>query len=242
MSWVAAGVASASVVSSIDGAQQAKKTAKKQQQAADAANGPLRESREGAAKRLEELAQKLESGQPISDAERNVIDRAAKVTDKQLQQITQDATQQSLEAQAGTGFLKSGRMANQVRKIQIEGSLDRQKVAVAREQQLQNLIERRRQMALQANTALLNMGVPGAQQIPQGLPGASIAGAGLSSLAGSLFQSNAQQNQAQQNQAMLNQPQQPQAVTRGVQRDPGVSGVSAQSGGIVNSQYVPQTP
>ena len=194
----------------------------------DQPNGAAQlEMREDAAKRLEGMVQKLESDTPLSGAERALIDRTTKVADQQIQKATQDATQQALQAQAGTGFLKSERAADQVRKIQLEGSLGRQGLQVAREQQIQNLIERRKEQAFRANAGLLGLSVGAAPQGASGLPLGSVLASGLSGVPGMISQQNQQANQNQQNQALL------AALRTNGSSGGQTSNVAQQSGGVL---------
>lgn len=208
MSWVAVGVAVVGAASSAKGSRDQAKAAKKANRAGSTAR--QRELRDSAADQLDALATKMLNGEPISQAERNTIDRATSVADQQIQRASIQGMQQALQFQAGTGFLKGGRTADQIRKLSLEGSLDRQQVQVAREQQLQNLIENRRNQAISILKGQAGI-QPDAQQAT-GLPTASLVGSGLTGLSGSLFQMNAANNQASQNAALLKAQQDPNAT------------------------------
>lgn len=126
------------------------------------------ERRDRVAGQLEALLQKLLNNDPVSAAERSTLDRATKIADQQIQKATKDSIAQSLQAQAGTGFLKGERTQDQIRKLTMEGSLGRQQIAVAREQQIQNMVDRNKQFALQAGGLITGTGIPQFQQFQFG--------------------------------------------------------------------------
>lgn len=227
MSGVAVGIAVVGTAASIHGSREAAKSAKDAQQDANTQTQGQRDLRDRAANKLEELANKLLNGDPVSQAERNTINRATQVADKQIQRASRESIQQALQFQAGTGFLKGGRTADQIRKLSLEGSLDRQQVQVAREQQLQNLIESRRGQAI--SILQRQAGIqPVQQNIPQGLPTSSLIGQGLTGLSGALFQQNAANAQARAN-AQFSQAQQDPNATN-------IAMVNASQGFIAGQQ------
>lgn len=165
------------------------------------------ERRDRVSGQLEALLRKLLNNEPVSDAERNTLNRATKIADQQIQKATKDSIAQSLQAQAGTGFLKGERTADQIRKLTMEGSLGRQQIAVAREQQIQNMVDRNKQFALQTAGLVTGTGIPQFQQFQMGPSArdqrnAALAQAGVAGV--NLFgQMNAQQpQQMQQGQPM----------------------------------------
>jgi len=187
MSYVAVGVAVAGIATSAISARKAAKSSKKQTSFQNQLLLQEFERRERIAKRIEEIAEKILREEPLSAKEQSLISATAKVADTQLQRIQKEAISSGLEAQAGTGFLKSGRMADQVRKIVLEGAEGRSKIALGREQAIVEGINRNRQQALQA------LGVAGGfQNVPQlqtpvGNPLAGL-GAGLTAIGGAGIQ------------------------------------------------------
>lgn len=189
MSWVAAGIATASVVAGVESGRQAKKGAKKQaRRLAPLAKtqAEIAERNNKIAERLEQLAEKMLAGEGLSAAEQNLFKRVGEVTDKALQRSTREATEQAIAFQAGTGFLKSGRTADQIRKLQLEGSEQRDRASIERERTQLQLIEQRRAQAFSL------LGAAGGQAIPQfqtgliGLPSESLNAAQLAGLSGTL--------------------------------------------------------
>ena len=150
MSWWAVGVAAAGVISSVAGSEKAGKASKKQTKFQNAIMMKQMERRNRIADQLESVANKLLNEQPISAREQSLIAASAKVADQTLQRIQKESIQSGLEAQAGTGFLKSDRMSDQVRKLVLEGAEGRSRIALGREQAVTDAIARNRQQALQA--------------------------------------------------------------------------------------------
>ncbi len=184
---------------------------------------------------LESLLQKLLNNDPVSPAERNTLNKATKIADQQIQKATKDSVAQTLQAQAGTGFLKGGRTADQIRKLSIEGSLGRQQIAVAREQQLQNMVDRNKQFALQTAGLVTGTGIPQFQQFQMGPSArdqrnAALAQAGVAGM--NLYgQMNAQQPQQQQ---QLGQPMESSVMMTAPQESP----FSGGGGSSINSNVM----
>jgi hypothetical protein len=149
------------------------------------------------ADRLEQVANKLLNEEPISERERAFISQASNVADQQLKRIQKEAIESGLEAQAGTGFLKSGRMADQVRKLVLEGAERRSQIQLGREQAIQNALLRNRQQALQALQSAGSINASGQLQQGVGNPLAPI-GAGLTSIGGSFIQGGLQKQANQE--------------------------------------------
>lgn len=188
MVWVAAGVASAGIVSSVIASDKAAKTSKKQTKFQNQIILEQLARKNRIADQLEAIAQKLLSEQPLTSREQSFIAASAKIADQQLQRIQKESIESGLEAQAGTGFLKSGRMADQVRRLVLEGAEGRSKVALTREQATISAIQQNRAQALQALSAAGGFS-GGAPQFatPVGNPLAAF-GAGLTAIGGAGLQ------------------------------------------------------
>lgn len=190
MSYAAIATVVVGAVASGVGSSRAAKAAKK-------ASKPLRgiqirtgEQRLRIASRLEELATKLLNDQPVSAAERSTIELARTAASQQIEKQRQITQENVLGAQAATGFLKSGRTARQLRRLNVEASEAQSRVALQQQQALVGATERKRLQAIQAlGTAL---GAPGTQfqQFQQGLQPASILGTGLTQVGGALLARN----------------------------------------------------
>lgn len=181
MSYVAVGVAVAGIASSAVGARKSAKESKKAAKKSGFFEVEQAKRRDLIARQLESIANKLLNEQPVSPREQALIAATAKVADTQLQKIQKESIESGLEAQAGTGFLKSGRMSDQVRRLTLEGAEGRSRIAIGREQAINDAIARNRSQALQA------LGMAGGfQTVPQfqqpvGNPLAAF-GAGLTSI------------------------------------------------------------
>lgn len=184
MSYVAAGIAVGGIAASTIGAKKSAASSKKQTKFQNQLLLEQFKRRNRIADQLEAIANKLLSEQPLSSREQSLITATAKVADTQLQRIQKEAIESGLESQAGTGFLKSGRMSDQVRKIVLEGAEGRSRIALGREQAIVEGINKNRQQALNALQAAGGF-VPQAPQLqtPVGNPLAAF-GTGLTQIGG----------------------------------------------------------
>ena len=189
MVWAAAGVASAALVTGVHSSMEGKKGAKKQARKM----APMHQLQMQTAQRnnqianrLDELATKMLEGAPISPAEENLFKRVQELTDKQIRKSTQQSMEDSMAAQAGTGFLKSGRSADQIRKLSLEGAAQRDAGAIERERTQLQMIEQRRQLALQTLAQAGGGAMPQFNTGLMGLPSETLNAAGLSAASGTL--------------------------------------------------------
>jgi hypothetical protein len=132
---------------------------------------------------LEMLANKMLNDEPLNPNEMNLLNAARQMADKQIQTATQESIEQALGAQAGMGFLKSGRAADQIRKLSLEGATARQQVALSREQAIQQGIERQKQQAMGLLGAAGQMNVSNIN-LPQMASRGSLMGSALMQLGG----------------------------------------------------------
>lgn len=187
MSWVAVGVTAVGAVTSAVGSAQSAKGAKR----AGEALAPQRqlemqtmEHRLTIAQRLEDLAEKMLADEPINPEERALFDRAQKVATQQIERSGKEAQEQVLGALAGTGFLKSGRAADQIQKLAIEQSFAKDQISLQREQANFQFAQQKQQQAFSLLTAAGNIQTPQFDPNLQPLQAATIRGAGLTQLGG----------------------------------------------------------
>lgn len=197
------------------GSAEAKRAAERQATEAGNLGAVQRNLRDRAADTLDNIAQNILSGAPISPAETRIIDMAQKVATQEIERQRKITQENVLEAQAGAGFLTSGRTARQLRKLNVEAGESQQRIALAREQAIQQTIERKQATAIDILKANLGINVGPSPLVPQGLPTASLIGTGLTQIGGALFQQQAQQQSLQQQQAFLQSLQTQQGGTGG---------------------------
>ena len=189
---IGVGVAAIGVGTSAIGARNAAKDSKKSSNIQNQALVEQMRRRERIANQLEAVANKILNEEPISPREQALISAASNVADQQLKRIQKESIASSLEAQAGTGFLSSKRMSDQVRRLVLEGAEGRSRIAVGREQAINDAILRNRQQALQALQSAGGFNTAPQFSQPVGNPLAGL-GAGLTSLGGAGIQFGSQQ-------------------------------------------------
>jgi len=203
MSWAAIIVGVVGAGAGVVGAREQARGVRRAGQEAQALSLTQINLRDRAADTLDNLAQNILSGKAITQDERRVINMAQQVASGQIERARQTAQKNVLAAQAATGFLKGGRTARQLRRLNIEAGESQQRIALAREQAIQQAVERRQQTAIGALQANLGLQPQLPPQVSQGLPSASILGAGLTGISGALFQGSAQQQAQQQQQQFI---------------------------------------
>lgn len=187
MSWVAAGVAVAGIVVGEVGRRKAAKDAKKERRGFVGLQLEQATRRNRVAGQLEELANKLLSDTPLSPQERNVLDQAQQVANTQINRQTEEAKRNALAEQAASGFLKSGRNARQIRRLNIESAEARGRISLSREQAIQQIVEGRRQQAMTALSAAGGIGLPQFQQFPTSQNSQQAVGGALTQLGGAFL-------------------------------------------------------
>lgn len=184
--WVAGISAVASIAGSAMSSRAASKGANRSR-AASAAMARLEldqgERQARIADQLEAMANKMLSGESLSPQDLSMINAAQTLASKQIATATKEGINEALGAQAGTGFLKSGRAAGQIRKLSLEGIDARSRLALQREQFIQQTIEGRRNQAISLLQGAGGMSIT-PTNIPQLASSGSLQGAALSSLGG----------------------------------------------------------
>lgn len=158
--------------------------------------------RDGIANQLEEMAAKMLRGEPISEAEKALFATVEKATNMSIQKNTEEATRGALQAQAGTGFLKSTRMADQVRKIHLEGSEQKTRAAIQREQAMLNMANQKQQQGISLLQSAAGMPIPQFQSNLIDTSGLTTA-AGIGAVGGVVSGYANQYAQNQQNAALI---------------------------------------
>lgn len=93
----------------------------------------LLKQRVRSAQALDDMAQKLESGDPLSPQEAQFLDSVFQRTNVDIGKSREATTREAIGTQAGIGFLRSGRTAKQIRRINVDAESSRDQNALNRE-------------------------------------------------------------------------------------------------------------
>jgi len=193
MAWVAAIIGAAMSAKGQDSARKGAHSAR--EQPASLKEMQIVGHRLHIAQKMEELADKLLNDQPISGAERTLIDQSSALANKQINEATAKAQEQVLGAAAGTGFLKGGRTMDQIRKLSVDSATARQQVALQQQQAVMGRMEQNKTNALNLLTA--SLGLPNANFQNQPLASDTIKGAQMTQLGGASLELAGQLSKAQ---------------------------------------------
>jgi hypothetical protein len=206
MSWAivaGAGIAAAGQATSAD-------SARKASSAAERSSGPLKliqfktaEVRLRLARLLEEVANKKLRDEPLSDAERNLFEKANTIAQRKIDEARVEARDRTLGDLAGMGRLTSRQAQEQIRRLNIETGKQKTDAELSREFALRDAEMKQEQLGLQAALGAMGVQQPNFQQFPQGLQPGAITGAGLSNIGGALINIGGQQQASQQQRDFL---------------------------------------
>lgn len=213
---VGAGLVVGGAASSAIGAKKTAKVAKRERRELLKFQLENLKRRGNIADRLEKIAIKIFEGAPLSGQEEQLINSATEVATRGIGQARRRAVETALGEQAATGFLRSGRTARQLRRLNIESGEAQQRVQLSREQAIQQAIFRNKQLGIQAfGLAGQLSGQEPVQQIAAPLTSQQRTGGILSAFGGAALQFGGQQQGIQQQQAFLQQQQLQQQATQG---------------------------
>lgn len=216
MSWVALGLSVAGAVVSETGRRKSAKTAKKERRTLLQFQLENARRRSRIADKLEEIATKLLEGKPLSGQEQNLIDSAKQVAQRGIEKARTGAVQTALGEQAATGFLRGGRTARQLRRLNVEAGEAQQNVELSREQAIQQAIARKQQLGIQTLGAAGQLsGQEQFQQFPSPISNQQAGGNILSTFGGGLLEFGAQQQSFALQKQFLDQQKQQVGAKQG---------------------------
>lgn len=181
------------------------KTAKRERRALLGFQIQAAERQNRIADQLEGLANKILNDEPISGQEMQLLNNARDIAVKGIQKARKEAVTGALGEQAATGFLRSGRAAEQLRRLNIESGEAQQRVELQREQAVAQTIQQRQQQAFGLLQGAAGIQTPQFQQFEQPLSSQALIGAGLTTLGGAAIQFGGQQAGIQAQQDVLRQ-------------------------------------
>lgn len=210
MAWIAAVVGAGA---SIFGASQSAKGAKegaRSRKAAGFLNVEVMKTQLASIQRLNQMADKLEAGEGISAAEKQFLDSTFEQATEDITEARTETTKSALDTLASVGFLRSGRTARTVRRINIEAGREFARIGLERERSRLGAVERNRDRILNIRSAVAGSGAR-VQPIDT-LSGSAIRGAGLQALGGSFLQLGGQLSRNEQLEKQLALQQSKQAT------------------------------
>lgn len=219
MSWAIVAGAAVSVVGvgvSETGRRKSAKSAKRERRALLKFQLENLKRRSRIADKLEEVASKIFEGKPLSGQEEQLIASATEVATRGIGKARKEAVATALGEQAATGFLKGGRTARQLRRLNIEAGEAQQNVELAREQAIQQAVERNKRLGIQTFGLAGQLSAQeSTQQFPQPISSQQVAGTALTTIGGAALQFGLQQQGIEAQRNFLQQQQLQQQATQG---------------------------
>ena len=215
----------AGTVISSDAARSEAHELREQVAPSNALNLQLLRTRARVAEQLDDIATKLERGDPVSPQEQQFLDSTFQQATADISQIREQAVQEQIGTQAGLGFARSGRLAGQTRRTNIAAGSATQQAVLAREGAA---LERGFERTVRIPTSIRQGLLTGAQSAPitavQIPSSGSFTGSALTSFASGL------QGRTDQQAAAKSKLDNLQALLASF-RDPNAANVQTRAGG-----------